>query len=245
MSTRSHIVIEAENGVFHYRYHHSDGYVNGLGETLFKNFKKLEDIESLFDMGQNFSTINSTIAYEKKWDKFYSKNGTASDRNDRYTLTPMGNLIIKSYPEDKPAKIKKQTFKKFKDVFKYCGEEFVYVLPYGSKKWIVSDHGSDFIPLTVALKAARPAKEMYHVEWYEGYKKKVPNFAQKLEKKKLRCGKVCSEFLNLYDNATKEAKEKLHNFIGKSVYDPKGHLTSLESMRKFAQEYNNRSQFKI
>lgn len=242
MSTRSHIVIEDQNGVFHYRYHHSDGYISGLGETIQKNFKTLSDIMPIFELGQNLSNINGTVKRELFWQKFYEKQGNAASynsMNDRYKVTVLGKMLVKSYPEDKPAQIKKQTFTDLKEITKHCDEEFIYLLPYKTQKWLVSDHGSPFIPLTVAIKAVRAVEANRKVEWYENYRQEAKNYSEQLDKRTMRRNKLAANFLEYYNRRKPETQEKLNYFIGKSEYSVNGHKETLAELQSFANDYQS------
>jgi len=67
MSTRSRIAIEKENGYVDSIYCHFDGYVSGVGKTLFTNYdrKKLNELIQLGDISALEKSTEDTIAYHR------------------------------------------------------------------------------------------------------------------------------------------------------------------------------------
>ena len=65
MSTRSRIAIENESGIVNSIYCHFDGYVDGVGKTLFNHYDK-EKLQKLIELG-NISSLGEstedTVAY--------------------------------------------------------------------------------------------------------------------------------------------------------------------------------------
>ena len=51
MSTKAYIFIEKENNMFDGVYVHWDGYLSGVGQTLFKNYRETEKIQTLISLG--------------------------------------------------------------------------------------------------------------------------------------------------------------------------------------------------
>jgi len=67
MATRSRIAIENEDGSVKSIYCHFDGYLSGVGKTLFNHYDK-EKLEKLIELGDISSLENSTentIAYHR------------------------------------------------------------------------------------------------------------------------------------------------------------------------------------
>jgi hypothetical protein len=60
MATRSRIAIENESGIVNSIYCHFDGYVDGVGITLFKHYDK-EKLQKLIELGDISSLGESTI----------------------------------------------------------------------------------------------------------------------------------------------------------------------------------------
>jgi hypothetical protein len=65
MSTRSRIAIEKESGIVNSIYCHFDGYISGVGKTLFNHYDK-EKLQKLIELGDISSlgeSIIDTVAY--------------------------------------------------------------------------------------------------------------------------------------------------------------------------------------
>jgi hypothetical protein len=65
MSTRSRIAIEKESGIVNSIYCHFDGYVSGVGKTLFNHYDK-EKLQKLIELGDISSlgeSTEDTVAY--------------------------------------------------------------------------------------------------------------------------------------------------------------------------------------
>ena len=60
MSTRSRIAIENESGIVNSIYCHFDGYISGVGKTLFNHYDK-EKLQKLIELGDISSLGESTI----------------------------------------------------------------------------------------------------------------------------------------------------------------------------------------
>jgi len=67
MSTRSRIAIENQDGTVTSVYCHFDGYVKGVGKTLFENYnrEKTEQLVALGNISELKETIEDTIAYAR------------------------------------------------------------------------------------------------------------------------------------------------------------------------------------
>ena len=67
MSTRSRIAIETKLGTVKSIYCHFDGYVSGVGETLYNHYDK-EELEELIELGDISSlgeSTENTVAYHR------------------------------------------------------------------------------------------------------------------------------------------------------------------------------------
>jgi hypothetical protein len=67
MATRSRIAIENQDGTVTSVYCHFDGYVKGVGKTLFENYnrEKTEQLVALGNISELKETIEDTIAYAR------------------------------------------------------------------------------------------------------------------------------------------------------------------------------------
>ena len=81
MSTRSRIAIENQDGTVTSIYCHHDGYVDGVGKTLFENYHllKTEQLIALGDISSLGKTIEDTVAYHR-------------DRNEDLNQTTFSNI---------------------------------------------------------------------------------------------------------------------------------------------------------
>lgn len=101
MSTRSRVGIKNKDGIIRSVYVHFDGYVAGVGKTLYESYRNADKIEQLINLG-DMSSIDSEI---EKCDP-YTKRG--EDLN-----------------------IAEDTVKSFDRNWACCGEEFVYLYTDG------------------------------------------------------------------------------------------------------------------
>jgi hypothetical protein len=67
MSTRSRIAIEKQDGTVKSIYCHFDGYVDGVGKTLFNHYdkEKLEKLIELGDISVLHESTENTVAYHR------------------------------------------------------------------------------------------------------------------------------------------------------------------------------------
>jgi hypothetical protein len=109
MATRSRIAIENQDGTVTSIYCHHDGYVDGVGRTLFENYHllKTEQLIALGDISSLGKTIEDTVAYHR-------------DRGEDLEQTTFSNI--------------ENLFKKGFN----SGEEYVYCFTKDGK-WLVSD----------------------------------------------------------------------------------------------------------
>ena len=68
MATRSNIAIENQDGTVSSVYCHFDGYIDGVGKTLFEYYRSREKMEQLIALGsisELNETIETTVAYNR------------------------------------------------------------------------------------------------------------------------------------------------------------------------------------
>ena len=67
MATRSRIAIENQDGTVTSIYCHWDGYISGVGETLFENYHsvKTEQLIALGDLSSLGKTLEDTVAFSR------------------------------------------------------------------------------------------------------------------------------------------------------------------------------------
>ena len=107
MATRSRIAIEREDGSVKSIYCHYDGYLSGVGKTLFNHYDK-EKLEKLIELGDISSledSTESTVAYcRDRGEDLYFKtfpnvedlfeNGFNSGEEYVYCLTKDGIYLV-------------------------------------------------------------------------------------------------------------------------------------------------------
>jgi hypothetical protein len=110
MATRSRIAIENENGSVKSIYCHFDGYLSGVGKTLFNHYDK-EKLEKLIELGDISSledSPESTVAYCRDRGEDLNittfsdmgelfENGLNSGVEYIYCLTRNGTWLMNSY----------------------------------------------------------------------------------------------------------------------------------------------------
>jgi hypothetical protein len=93
MSTRSRIAIENQDGTVTSVYCHFDGYVKGVGKTLFENYnrEKTEQLVALGDLSQLYESTESSVAYAR--DRGEDLNKTIYiDVEELFEMNSMGGL---------------------------------------------------------------------------------------------------------------------------------------------------------
>ena len=77
MSTRSRIAIENQDGTVQSIYCHFDGYIDGVGKTLFNHYdrEKLEKLIELGDISSLGESTIDTIAYCRDRDEDFHSTG--------------------------------------------------------------------------------------------------------------------------------------------------------------------------
>ena len=107
MATRSRIAIENQDGTVDSIYCHFDGYLSGVGKTLFNHYdeEKLEKLIELGDISSLGDGTEDTIAYHRdRGEDFYSasysnveeliEEGFSSGVNYIYCLTKDGIWLV-------------------------------------------------------------------------------------------------------------------------------------------------------
>jgi len=121
MATRSRIAIEREDGSVKSIYCHFDGYLSGVGKTLFNHYDK-EKLEKLIELGDISSLENSTegtIAYHRdRGEDLHFKtfpnvedlfeNGFNSGEEYVYCLTKDGIYLVNEYGSSNVEYLKKE-----------------------------------------------------------------------------------------------------------------------------------------
>ena len=82
MSTRSRIAIENQDGTVQSIYCHFDGYISGVGKTLFNHYdrEKLEKLIELGDISSLDESTEDTVAYHRdRGEDFYQKEHKSVD----------------------------------------------------------------------------------------------------------------------------------------------------------------------
>jgi hypothetical protein len=108
MSTRSRIAIEKQDGTVKSIYCHFDGYVDGVGKTLFNHYdkEKLEKLIELGDISVLKESTENTVAYHRdRGEDLHTtsylnveglfENGFNSGEEFVYCLTKDGTWIYK------------------------------------------------------------------------------------------------------------------------------------------------------
>ena len=128
-ATRSTVAIEDKKGKVHGTYIHYDGYVSGgVGDMLSKEYKKLDKIESLLDLGaEGISSLDKSIAGGDDHSFSNKKKGETvfygRDRDERGDMT--SDFV------DRDAYLKSHT------------EDFAYLYSIKDKKWYYAESGDN------------------------------------------------------------------------------------------------------
>jgi len=114
MGTRSYIGIEKANGTVDAVYCHFDGYIEGVGRTLFANYTTFRKTEKLIK-GGSMSSLGNTAEHTS----YYNKSGSEEAEND-----------VENYS-------KEELFQ----VFEKVGIEYFYL--YSNGVWYVAQNEKD------------------------------------------------------------------------------------------------------
>lgn len=141
MSTRSYIARKTPSG-YEYRYHHFDGYLGGVGNTLLAKFNTKEFIDKLFEIEYDLSSINSTIEKKK------------TSPNTRADIIEINGMAVEYYGDDGKSSgtLSKDTPKTLNELLNHCNEEYLYLFNEVKNKWIVKIYDLDFVDLKTTLK---------------------------------------------------------------------------------------------
>jgi hypothetical protein len=134
MATRSRIAIEKQDGTVDSIYCHSDGYIDGVGKTLFKNYSDREKVEKLIELG-DLSSLRSQIEPDP------TKPHTFNNPQDDVTV---------AYHRDRGEDLYKSTDKDVETFFSGNFEQYGYLFTKDNR-WIVS-RGGPVTDLSLALK---------------------------------------------------------------------------------------------
>jgi hypothetical protein len=112
MATRSRIAIENQDGTVNSVYCHFDGYISGVGKTLFEHYdqEKLEKLLELGDISSLGESTIDTVAYcrdrgeDLHFESFKDvedlfENGFGSGVEYVYCLTKSGIWLVNKYGE--------------------------------------------------------------------------------------------------------------------------------------------------
>ncbi len=133
MSTRSNIgVIHADETVTMI-YCHSDGYLDGVGETLLEYYTEPEKVFQLIDLG-SISQLGEEIGEKHDFD--------SHSHSSSWCL---------AYGRDRGEDGTEAMTYKNKELAKKEMEEYLYLFNPSTKEWIVSDHEEPFVALTKEL----------------------------------------------------------------------------------------------
>jgi hypothetical protein len=119
MSTRSRIAIEKQDGTVKSIYCHFDGYVDGVGKTLFNHYdkEKLEKLIELGDISVLKESTENTVAYHRdRGEDLHTtsylsveglfENGFNSGEEFVYCLTKDGTWIFKEDTDSEISNLK-------------------------------------------------------------------------------------------------------------------------------------------
>jgi hypothetical protein len=136
MATRSRIAIETESGIVNAVYCHWDGYVEGVGRTLFNHYDK-EKLEKLIKLG-DISSLREKIEPIGEHHTF---------------MNPEDNVTV-AYHRDRGEDFHSTHYLNIDDLFDNSfenGVEYVYCLNKDGV-WLVNSYGIEVTPLYDLLK---------------------------------------------------------------------------------------------
>ena len=134
MATRSRIAIEKQDGTVDSIYCHFDGYIDGVGKTLFENYSDREKVEKLIELG-DLSSLGSQIEPDS------TKPHTFNNPQDDVTV---------AYHRDRGEDFHKSTDKNVETFFSDNFERNGYLFTKDNR-WIVS-RGGPVADLSLVLK---------------------------------------------------------------------------------------------
>ena len=145
MATRSYILKENDDGTFSARYHHWDGYPDGLGAFLHEHLSSKEKVDWLFDLERSFGSVfskksypGSTMNSQAKDDyKQNKQGGTGFDYPKEFSV--QGNVYVHAHPaKDQGGVI---TRKSWGEVFEGTNKSYAYL--FKNSAWYILIHRAE------------------------------------------------------------------------------------------------------
>jgi len=121
MATRSNIAYKTAEGKIRSVYSHWDGYPECNGEILRKNYRSIEKIKQLIELG-SISSLGAEI-------------GEQQDFDDR-TTQPEGWTL--AYHRDRGEQL---SIQEYDDIPSWIADMEEYAYLWNGKEWLVNDHG--------------------------------------------------------------------------------------------------------
>ena len=121
MATRSNIAYKTAEGKIRSIYAHWDGYPEHNGKILLDNYKNIEKIKALIELG-SVSSLGAEIGEQQDFD---NKETQKDDWTLAYHRDRGESLVINEY-DDIPSWVDDM-------------EEYAYL--YNGREWLVNDHG--------------------------------------------------------------------------------------------------------
>ena len=121
MATRSNIAYKTEDGKIRSVYAHWDGYPECNGKILLDNYKNIEKIKALIELG-SISSLGSEI-------------GEQQDFNNRETQNKEWTL---AYHRDRGEEL---VIREYDDIPSWIDDMEEYAYLWNGEDWLVNDHG--------------------------------------------------------------------------------------------------------
>ena len=121
MATRSNIAYKTEDGKIRSVYAHWDGYPECNGKILLDNYKNIEKIKALIELG-SISSLGSEI-------------GEQQDFNNRETQNKEWTL---AYHRDRGEEL---VIREYNDIPSWIDDMEEYAYLWDGNDWLVNDHG--------------------------------------------------------------------------------------------------------
>jgi len=121
MATRSNIAYKTEDGKIRSVYAHWDGYPECNGKILLDNYKNIEKIKALIELG-SISSLGSEI-------------GEQQDFNNRETQNKEWTL---AYHRDRGEEL---VIREYNDIPSWIDDMEEYAYLWNGREWLVIDHG--------------------------------------------------------------------------------------------------------
>lgn len=139
MSTRGYVGIR-EKGKYTFIYNHHDSYIDGLGITLYQNYKDVNKVRKLISLG-NTSSIGATVeeggskTYREHLDKPLKERGTVAVFRDINRWEDCSEHC--EWEDEKPIETEYLS-----DVL---GQNFTYIFDVEENKWYVAYWNDKYI----------------------------------------------------------------------------------------------------